>query len=166
MSRAPGSQVRPPLRVGTKRILTPLLSLHHGGGAPAPGMATIPEAPKSGEDLGALVVKMENKETHGPVGIANRMCLPGNGKSQTSVTRNVSRPAHLCFLAHLHRLAEVWGGFCTLSGCTCVFFGGAGPKFPFHPIMSMEIPAKQQLPGPCPTSMVLKWGVLKIDPQT
>ena len=152
--------------MGTERILTPLLSPHHEGGAPAPGMATISEAPKSGEDHGAFVVKMENKETRGRVGITNRMCLSGNGKSQTSVTRNVSRLAHLCFLAHLHRLAEVWGGFCTLSGCACVFFWGTGPKFPFHPIMSTEIPAKQQLPGPCPTSMVLKWGVLKTDPQT
>ena len=33
------------------------------------------EAPKSSEDNGALVVKMENKETRRWVGIANRMSL-------------------------------------------------------------------------------------------
>ena len=46
-----------------------------GWGAPALGTATIPEAPKASEDNGALVVKMENKEARGRVGIANRMSL-------------------------------------------------------------------------------------------
>lgn len=62
--------------MGTERFLTPHLSLWRGGwGAPAPGTAAVMEAPKSSEDNGALVVKMENKETRRWVGIANRMSL-------------------------------------------------------------------------------------------
>lgn len=71
---SPGSQVRPPLRMGMERFLTPHLSLCQGGWG-APALGTIPETPKSSEDNGALAVKMENKETRGRVGITNRMSL-------------------------------------------------------------------------------------------
>ena len=137
-----------------ERFLTPHLSLRQGGwGAPAPGTATIMEAPKSSEDNGALVLKTENKDTRGWVGITNRMSLE-TLLQVTERARQVSpatRHARGTFASrHVRTHWPRSGlGFARFQHAPVSFLGG--PKFLFHPTMS-------QHGGPGQTAMSLKMG--------